>query len=55
MTIYAAISGVLVFVAVGLILLPVVLVSWFALTIVAAVKASNGEYYEYPFTMQFVS
>ena len=31
------------------------LVTWFVLVIVAAVKAGNGESYEYPFTIRFVS
>jgi len=48
----AAFSVVLV---VGLIALPVVLVTWFVLVIVAAMKASRGEDYLYPFTIRFVS
>ena len=52
---YAGISAILILVAIGLILLPVVLVTWFALVIIAAVKASSGEYYEYPFTIRFIS
>ena len=35
--------------------LPVVLVTWFVLVIVAAIKASSGENYQYPFTIRFVS
>jgi uncharacterized Tic20 family protein len=33
----------------------VVLVTWFVLVIVAAVSASRGEGYRYPFTIRFVS
>ena len=40
---------------VGIVLLPIVLIAWFVRSIVAAVRASNGEYYEYPFTIRFVS
>ena len=31
------------------------LLAWLVLTIVASVKAANGEYYQYPFTIRFVS
>ena len=55
MAIYGVASAVLILLAVGLLLLPIVFVGWFVLTIVASVKASNGEYYRYPFTIRFVS
>ena len=55
MTIYAIVSGVLILAIVGIILLPAVFIAWFVLSIIAAVKASNGEPYEYPFTIRFVS
>ena len=55
MAIYAIASAVLILFAVGLLLLPLVFVTWFVLTIVAAVKASNGEYYRYPITMRLVN
>jgi uncharacterized Tic20 family protein len=29
-------------------------VAWFVLTIVAAVKANNGEHYRYPFSIRLV-
>ena len=54
-------SGMRVSVAIGIILLvgliafPAVLITWFALVIVAAVRAANGENYRYPFTMKLVS
>jgi uncharacterized Tic20 family protein len=44
------IVGVLGFVFLGLVLLPL----WLVLTIVGAVKAGNGEAYRYPFTMRMV-
>lgn len=53
--IYAAVSAVLILVAVGLLLLPVVALVWFVLVIVGAVKASNGEYYRYPLTIRFIN
>jgi len=52
---YTVISAVLIIALVGLVLLPAVLISWFVLTIVAAVRASNGEYYRYPMTLRFIS
>jgi uncharacterized Tic20 family protein len=52
---YTFISAVLILLLVGLILLPVLFVSWFVLVIVGSVKASGGEYYRYPFTLRFVS
>ncbi len=55
MTIYAIASAIAVLVIVGIVLLPLVFLAWLILTVVAAVKASNGEYYQYPFTIRFVS
>lgn len=52
---YTVISAVLILALVGLILLPAVLISWFVLTIVAAVRASNGEHYQYPMTLRFIN
>lgn len=52
-----AILGVL---TLGLMLIPigllaiVVAVGWLVLTIIAGVKASNGEYYRYPLTLRLV-
>lgn len=53
--IYGAVSAFLILLVVGIILLPVVLMTWFVLVIVAAVKAGNGEYYRYPFTIRFLN
>ena len=52
--IYGIVSAVLILAVVGVIMLPAVLIGWFVLTIVAAVKASDGEYYQYPWTMRLV-
>lgn len=52
---YAAASAVLILVAIGLVLLPIVALIWFVLVIVGAVKASNGEYYRYPLTIRFIN
>lgn len=54
-TIWAALAGLTLFIAIGIILLPLVLLFWFVVTIVAAIKASNGEEYRYPATFRWVS
>ena len=51
---YGIVSAVLILVLVGLLLLPVVFVTWFILVIRGAMRASAGEYYRYPFTIRFV-
>ena len=52
---YGIVAGFLIIFLVGLLLLPVVFVTWFVLVIVAAVKTSRGEHYRYPMTLRFVS
>jgi uncharacterized Tic20 family protein len=53
--IYAIAAAISLILIVGVIALPAVLIAWFVLVIVAAVRAANGETYRYPFTMRFVS
>lgn len=53
--IYGILSAVAILLLVGLILLPIVAISWFVLVIVASVKASGGEAYRYPFTIRFIA
>ncbi|MGE0131162.1 MAG: DUF4870 domain-containing protein [Blastocatellales bacterium] len=55
MTIYAIISAVLVMILVGLLLLAVLFVGGIVLTIIASVKAANGEAYRYPLTLRLIS
>lgn len=50
----AIISGFLIFVVIGLLLLPLVGLAWLIFTIIAAVKANNGEAYRYPFALRFI-
>jgi uncharacterized Tic20 family protein len=54
-TIAVMISAVLIFLLIGLVLLPIVGIAWLVLTIVAAVKANEGTRYRYPFTLRLVS
>lgn len=53
--IYGIVAAISIILLVGLIAFPAVLITWFALVIVAAVRAANGENYRYPFTMKLVS
>lgn len=53
--IYGAVSLVLVLLLIGILMLVAVGIFWLVCTIVAAVKASNGEDYRYPLTIRMVS
>ncbi|HEU0179914.1 MAG TPA: DUF4870 domain-containing protein [Blastocatellia bacterium] len=53
--IYALISGVLVLVLIGILLLAAVGLAGIILTIIASVKAANGEAYRYPLTIRLIS
>lgn len=53
--IYGILSALAILLLVGLILLPIVVIGWFVLTIVAAVNASNSVAYRYPMTIRFIS
>ena len=52
--IFGAISFVLVFVLVGVLLLLVVGVWWLVFTIIGSVKSANGELYRYPLNIRLV-
>ena len=52
--IYAIVSFILILVLIGILLLLALGVGAFVLTIVAAIKASNGEWYRYPLAIPFV-
>jgi hypothetical protein len=54
-TIAMAISGLLIFVLVGFVLMPIVVIGALVLTIMAAVKVSNGEFdYRYPWSLRLL-
>ena len=53
--IYAAVSFLLLFFLVGFLLLPALIVLHVVLSIVAAIKASEGKLYRYPLTIRFIS
>jgi len=52
--IYIIASAILIIVVVGILLLPAVAIAWLILTIIAAVRANNGEPYRYPLTIRLV-
>jgi uncharacterized Tic20 family protein len=53
MTIYAVIAGLLCFVFIGFVMLGILVIVVLILVIMASVRASNGESYQYPFTIRF--
>jgi uncharacterized protein len=53
--IYSLVSGILILVVIGVLLLPAILIAWVILTVIAAVRANNGEAYRYPLSIRFVS
>jgi uncharacterized Tic20 family protein len=53
--IYIIASAILIIVVIGIVLLPVVAIAWLVLTIMAAVRANNGESYRYPLTIRLVT
>ena len=52
--IYATVSGFLVFLLIGFVLLPLVIIFNVVMIIIAAVKASGGEAYRYPLCIRFL-
>jgi hypothetical protein len=53
-TVYMIAAGLLCWVLIGFLILPVVLIVWVVSMVLAAVKVSNGEPYRYPFTIRFL-
>lgn len=55
MAIAFALSFLLMFVIIGVFLISIVGIIWLLFTIIAAIKANNGEYYRYPVTFRFIN
>lgn len=53
-TIYMVLAALSIYVCVGAVLLPIVAIIWLIFTIIGAVKVSNGENYEFPFTIRML-
>jgi hypothetical protein len=54
MLLYCIVAGVLCFVCVGFVLLPIVVIADTVLAIIASIKAGNGQHYRYPLTIRFI-
>ena len=54
MSIYGAISAILIFACVGAFLLPAVYIVDVIFLLIATVKANNGQHYRYPLTIRFI-
>jgi len=54
MTIYGAVSAILILVVIGIPLLVALIVFDLVMIIVAAVKANNGQHFRYPITIRFL-
>lgn len=52
--IYFVVSFVLVFVLIGIILLPILGILSIVFPVIGAIKANNGEFWEYPLTIKFL-
>ena len=50
----AVISGLLTFVLIGFLLLPLVGLAWLIFNVLGAIKANNGEAYRYPFALRLI-
>jgi uncharacterized Tic20 family protein len=54
MTIYAAISYILVFILVGILLLIGLGIFWIVVVIMASIRANEGKSYRYPLSIRFI-
>jgi uncharacterized Tic20 family protein len=54
-SIYMLVAALSMFVLVGFILLPAVVLATLIMTIIGAIRANNGEQYRYPLTIRFVN
>jgi len=55
MLIYDVIAGILCFIVIGFLILIILWVLNAVLVIIASIKASEGKFYRYPFTIRFLS
>jgi uncharacterized protein len=52
--IYSIVAGLLIFVAIGIFLLPIIGLAWLILTIIGTIKASKGGMWQYPLTIRLI-
>ena len=53
--IYGVVAALSIFVLIGIILAPLVLLVWIILVVVASINASEGKIYRYPLTIRLIS
>jgi uncharacterized protein len=49
------VSGILVIVGIGLLLLIALGIAYVVLVVIASVRANNGQFFRYPLTIRFIS
>lgn len=54
-TIYAFVAGLSIFILIGLILLPLVVIAGIVFTVIGAINASEGKAYRYPFNLRLIN
>ena len=54
MTIYTLVAAAMLLIFIGMILLPIVLIANLVMIVLAALDASKGKLYRYPFTIRFL-
>ena len=55
MLIYGFVGFLLIFVGIGIFVVPVLAVLWLVFVVIATMRASEGRPYRYPMTIRFVS
>jgi len=53
--VYSVVFGLLMFVLIGFVLLPLYAVFYLVCVVIGTIRASNGEDYRYPFTVRVIS
>ncbi len=53
--IYGAVAGILCWLLIGWVLLPVVFVAGIVLTIIGAIRSSKGEFYSFPYILRLIA
>ena len=52
--IYGIVAGLSIFILIGILLAPAVLIAWLILVVIGAIKASEGKIYRFPLTIRFI-
>ena len=54
-TVLLFVVGLTIFLVIGLVLVPIVALAWVILVVIAIIRASNDEVYDYPLTIDLIS